>query len=142
MLETILFIINVYKYRPVKEVQLSGKGEVAMVSGSERVSPQTAKASWYDRSACYGRTYGKDCKTANGDVFDEEAFTMACDSQFRLGDRFRLTYNGKSIEVRCNDRGNFAKYGRLFDLSKFAFNRLVDTSKGVITVTWEKVLDN
>jgi rare lipoprotein A (peptidoglycan hydrolase) len=99
---------------------------------------KTAKASWYDRSACFDRKYGYECRTANGEIFNEEAFTMACSYEFPLGSVFRLYYNGKSAKAVCTDRGNFAKYGRTFDLSIGLFRFFEVPSKGVITLEYEK----
>jgi rare lipoprotein A (peptidoglycan hydrolase) len=137
----LLFTLKILSYANQQPVSTENEYQVTNVVAVP-VEPRsgTARASWYDRSACAGRTYKEDCKTANGDIFDENLLTMACDKSFDLGSRFRLTYNGNSIEVVCNDRGNFSKYGRLFDLSLGAFSSLETPSKGVIEVTYEEIL--
>lgn len=128
----------VYKQQTIREVQSASQGEVVVVGRRDDIpEPQRAKASWYDHTACYGRTYGKDCKTANGDVFDETKYTLACSGKFRLGDRVRLCYLDRCIDAVCNDRGGFEKYGRTFDLTYGAFSTLADTDLGVIDITWE-----
>jgi len=97
----------------------------------------TGLASWYDRSACASRIYGSTCKTANGEIFDETKNTVACARRFRLGTHFRLYYLDRSIDVVCNDRGNFESMGRTFDLSPAAFGSLANLNRGVIKVKFE-----
>jgi rare lipoprotein A len=55
--------------------------------------------------------------TANGEIYDQEDLTAACDT-LPLGTRALVTnlQNGRSVEVRINDRGPFVK-GRMIDLS-------------------------
>jgi len=112
----------------------SGEGEIR--EDDTRNVIRKAKASWYDRSVCGQRTYGETCKTANGEIFNEEAHTMACSYDFALGDRVELCYLSKCIVARCNDRGGFAKYGRTFDLSRGLFQSFADLGVGVIEVSW------
>ena len=94
-------------------------------------------ASWYDRKVCQERVYGVNCKTANGEIFDDTKFTTACNSNLRLGTHIIIHHLDSSIEVVCNDRGNFKSLGRDFDLSRSAFNALADTNRGIIQVEWE-----
>ena len=49
-------------------------------------------------------------------------------------ERWKLYYGKKSVTVRVNDTGDFAKYGRGMDLSEAAFGRLAPTGRGVIQV--------
>ncbi len=94
----------------------------------------TALASWYGYEICPDRN---NCFTASGDRFDENNLTCACSYNFALGTTFRISYAGKTIEVVCNDRGPFEAYGRTFDLSRGAFERLAPTGSGVIEVSYE-----
>ncbi|MCK7527340.1 MAG: septal ring lytic transglycosylase RlpA family protein [Ignavibacteriales bacterium] len=82
--------------------------ELALVSNSEFNSPNRTfeyvdrgkiVASWYGP-----RFHGR--KTANGETFDQQAFTAA-HKKFRFGTLLRLTNpnNERSIIVRINDRG-------------------------------------
>ena len=90
-------------------------------------------ASYYDRTYC--EKYNPSCLTASGEVFDDTAFTCACGDTFSLGSKITVTYQGKSITVRCNDRGGFQEgHGRILDLSKKAFEALAPLSKGIIFV--------
>lgn len=75
------------------------------------------KVSWYGP-----RFHGR--KTANGEIFDQEAFTAA-HKTLRFGTLLRVTNpkNNISIIVRINDRGPFIR-GRHLDLSKAAAREL------------------
>src|SRR5580658_8829079 len=74
---------------------------------------ETGVASWYGPTF-----YGK--HTANGEVFDANALTAA-HRTLPMPVNVRVTNldNGRSIVVRVNDRGPFAK-GRIIDLSEHA----------------------
>lgn len=83
-------------------------------------------------------------KTADGSVFNQNAMTTACYPGIKLGTKLKVTNvaNGKSVVVKCNDRGSFhkAKYGhRALDLSKGAFSKIANTKTGVIKVKYEIV---
>lgn len=92
----------------------------------------TAVASWYGP-----RFNGR--KTANGEIFNQQAFTAA-HRKFRFGTHLRLTNpeNNKSIIVRINDRGPFIK-GRELDLSKAAAAELGILERGVAKLNVEQV---
>ena len=70
-------------------------------------------ASWYG-------AYHHGRRTASGEVFDMNALTAA-HRTLPLGTRLRVTNlsNGKSVDVRVNDRGPFIR------------NRIIDVSRGV-----------
>ena len=72
----------------------------------------TGKASWYGPGF-----HGK--RTASGEIFNQNAMTTAHNS-LPFGTIVKVTYKGKSVNVRVNDTGGFGKYGRTFDLSKGA----------------------
>ena len=94
------------------------------------------KASWYGP-----KFHGK--LTANGEVYDQMAFTAAHKS-LPFGTMLKLTNleNGKSVIVRINDRGPYIK-GRDIDLSKGAAIALGSIKPGVIKVKVEQlVVDN
>ncbi len=78
---------------------------------------QTGVASWYGR-----QHHGK--RTASGEAYDMNALTAA-HRTLPLGTRVRVTNldNGRSVEVRINDRGPFAGR-RVIDLSYAAAQRL------------------
>ena len=91
---------------------------------------ETGIASWYGEDF-----HGK--YTANGEVFDLNGLTAA-HRTLPFGTKLRVTFQGKSVVVRVNDRGPYAK-GRGLDLSKAAFAKLAPTSKGVIRVCVARV---
>jgi rare lipoprotein A len=88
---------------------------------------QTGKASWYG-DAHHGR------KTASGETFDMNALTAA-HRTLPLGTRVLVTNlaNGRSIEVRIDDRGPVAS-DRIIDLSFAAARALGGVGAGVFRV--------
>ncbi len=98
----------------------------------EYVNRGTMVASWYGPKF-HGR------KTANGEIFDQKAYTAA-HKKFRFGTLLRLTNpnNEKSIIVRINDRGPF-KRGRELDLSKAAATELGILERGVAKLNIEQI---
>jgi rare lipoprotein A len=73
------------------------------------------KASWYG-PGFHGR------KTASGERFNQNAMTAA-HKTLKFGTLVRVTYKGRSVTVRINDRGPFTK-GRTIDLSKAAARKI------------------
>jgi rare lipoprotein A len=81
----------------------------------DRCPGQVVGASWYG-PGFHGR------HTASGERFNQNAMTAAHKS-LPFGTRARVSYRGKSVVVRINDRGPFVK-GRALDLSKAAAQRI------------------
>ena len=77
-------------------------------------------ASWYD-CATPGQC-SKSRKTASGEKFNPNALTAA-HKTLPFGTKVRITYKGKSVIVRINDRGPFVK-GRHIDLSRAAARKI------------------
>ena len=90
---------------------------------------ECALASWY------GSESGS--RTANGEHFDGSSLTAAHRS-LKFGTKLRVTFQGKSVVVRINDRGPFIR-GRVLDLSKAAAARLGMVRQGVGEVCWTRV---
>jgi rare lipoprotein A len=91
-----------------------------------------ATASWYGgNDGFHGR------KTASGEIFNHNKLTAAHNS-LPLGTYVCLTNvgNGKTVKVKINDRGGFAKYGRTFDVSREAAKQLDFVKKGTCKVTY------
>jgi rare lipoprotein A len=88
---------------------------------------QTGQASWYGEPH-HGR------KTASGEVYDMRQLTAA-HRTFPLGTRLLVTNlrNGRTVEVRVNDRGPIAT-GRIIDLSYAAAEELSAVSDGLFPV--------
>jgi rare lipoprotein A len=97
---------------------------------SQSTITETGLASWYG-----SRHHGK--RTASGEVFNQEKFTAA-HRTLPWGSRVKVTNlaNGKSVEVRINDRGPFSK-GRIIDLSRAAARSLDMVEQGITTVRIE-----
>jgi rare lipoprotein A len=96
---------------------------------------ETGLGSWYGR-----RFHGK--LTASGEVFNQEKFTAA-HRTLPWGSRVKVTNlaNGKSVEVRINDRGPFGK-GRIIDVSRAAARVLGMVGSGITTVRVEWLSDS
>jgi rare lipoprotein A len=75
--------------------------------------------------------------TASGDRFNKRDLTAA-HKTLPLGTKVRVTHlgNGRSVEVRINDRGPF-KPGRVIDLSEAAAEQLGMTRQGLAAVKVE-----
>jgi rare lipoprotein A len=78
-------------------------------------------------------------KTSNGEIFDQAKHTAA-HRTLPFGTRLKVTntQNSKSVVVRINDRGPFAK-GRIIDLSSSAFKSIANLNVGVISVRIEVI---
>lgn len=101
------------------------------------------RASWYGRETCRanGTVYGVNCRTANGELFNENGLTAAgCNHTFPRGSRVRVTNlaNNRSVVVRVTDTGGFCRWrgrrARILDLSRGAMSRLGGIRSGVINV--------
>ena len=86
---------------------------------------QSGRVSWYG-PGFHGR------RTASGEVFNTNDLTMAHRS-LPLGSKVRVTNlaNGRSVVLRVNDRGPYAR-GRIADLSHAAAARLDFVDDGVV----------
>ncbi len=92
---------------------------------------QRGLASWYGSEAQGG-------PTASGERFDKGKLTAA-HRTLPLGTRVRVTnaHNGRSVEVRINDRGPYGGHNRIIDLSEAAARQLQMIDAGVVPVTVE-----
>ena len=80
---------------------------------TEASIPRKMTASWY---MCCGKY------TANGERFNSSGLTGA-HKFLPFGTKLKLTYKGRKIIIRINDRGPFVK-GRQLDLARGAANKL------------------
>ena len=96
---------------------------VVSLEGAYQVGP----ASYYAHKF-HGR------QTANGEIFDMHGISAA-HRELPLGTIIRVTHvgNGRSLELKVNDRGPFIP-GRILDLSLGAAQRLDMVGEGVATV--------
>ncbi len=79
-------------------------------------------------------------ETASGEKYDKFAFTAA-HRTLPFGTWVRVTnlWNGKSVEVKINDRGPFGNDGRVIDVSKQAALDLQMITAGVVDVKVEVI---
>lgn len=96
----------------------------ASIPQAQAASCSTMRASWY------GAESGN--RTANGERFDGSSMTAA-HRTLPFGTKLRVTYKGRSVVVRINDRGPYIK-GRSLDLSRAAAARIGMIGAGVATV--------
>jgi rare lipoprotein A len=102
---------------------------------AQPTTTETGLASWYGP-----KFHGK--LTASGEVFNQEKFTAAHPT-LPWGSRVKVTNldNGKSVDVRINDRGPF-KRGRVIDVSRAAAKALGMVGRGITTVRVESLSDS
>jgi rare lipoprotein A len=104
------------------------------IQPSARPTPgvHVVKASWYGPGLA-----GK--KTTSGEAYNPKALTAASKT-LPIGSVVKVTnpQNGKSVNVRINDRGPFVP-GRSLDLSQRAAEKIGVTHKGVARVKVSKV---
>jgi len=98
------------------------------INNQQRDVAEQGKASFY-ADKYHGRT------TASGERFSQQAATAA-HLKLPFGTRVNVTNiaNNKSVVVRINDRGPYIR-GRIIDLSKAMFEKISDSSAGVIDVS-------
>lgn len=91
------------------------------------IEAMAATASWYG-NPFHGRL------TASGERYNMNALTAA-HNKLPFGTKVLVTNlsNKKTVTVKINDRGGFAKYGRTIDLSKKA-NQLIDCGLCRVTI--------
>jgi rare lipoprotein A len=96
----------------------------------QSVSDQSGMASYY-----HDRFQGR--RTASGAAYDKHSYSAA-HKTLPLGTQVRVTdaRSGKSVVVRINDRGPYAR-GRVIDLSRAAAREIGLTRKGVTPVKLE-----
>jgi rare lipoprotein A len=99
---------------------------------AERTAGQVVRASWYGN---YHRMH----HTANGEVFNRNAFTAA-HKTLPFGTLLKVTNmrNGRSTVVRVNDRGPYVA-GRSIDVTYAAARRLGMLGSGVARLRLEPV---
>ena len=102
----------------------TGRASHSRIEGSAL----SGEASWYGHPH-HGR------RTASGEIYDMNKMTAA-HRTLPLGTRVLVTNreNGRTVEVRINDRGPFRK-NRVLDLSYAAARSLGAVGEGVIPVT-------
>ena len=102
---------------------------ISFASTSVEAARQCGSASWYALTS----------KTASGERMNPAAMTAA-HRGLPFGAKVRVTNkkNGRSVVVRINDRGPFAK-GRIIDLSKAAAGKLGFINRGHTPVCIQRI---
>jgi rare lipoprotein A len=103
---------------------------VAFFAGSAAIACDKVRASWYG-------TENNQTRTATGERYTGNDLTAA-HKTLPFGTKLRVTYKGKSVVVRINDRGPYIK-GRSLDLSRAAADRIGLRRAGVGVVCIERV---
>jgi rare lipoprotein A len=86
---------------------------------------------------CGASYYETGSRTANGEPFNPDGLTAAHRTlPFNTRVRVTNTANGKSVQVRINDRGPFTS-GRCLDLARGAFVAIASLGTGVINARYE-----
>jgi rare lipoprotein A len=95
-----------------------------MSSASPAIKTLRGKATYYGGKGLDGNS------TANGDIFDRHDHTAAASKKIPLGSTAKVTNleNGKSVEVKVNDRGPRV-HGNHIDLSRGAAQDIGITHK-------------
>ncbi len=125
---------------PLLAILALAAATAACASGPRAAGPPASghavirgKATWYGE-----RHHGR--MTASGERFDMNALTGA-HRTLRMGTRVRVTNlrNGRSVEVRINDRGPYGGHGRIIDVSWAAARALDMIDAGVVPARVEVV---
>ena len=89
--------------------------------------------------ACPASYYGSESgsRTANGERFNPSAMTCA-HRTYPFGSMLKVTWRGRSVVCRVNDRGPFTG-GRCIDLSRGAADRLGMIRAGVANVSIQRI---
>jgi rare lipoprotein A (peptidoglycan hydrolase) len=123
---------NIYKPVVNSNTEVNDEENNNNISLVDYIDKGVMRASWYGP-----RFHGK--KTANGEIYDQTAFTAA-HKKIKFGTLLKVTNpnNNKSVVVRINDRGPFIP-GRQLDLSKAAALELDMMEKGVVNLKVEEI---
>jgi rare lipoprotein A len=112
---------------------LVGCSSAPKVGGGSLGGGATSGHSESGMASYYGNEF-QSRKTASGERFDQGKLTAA-HRTLPFGTRLKVinTQNGRSVVVRVNDRGPFAR-GRIIDLSRSAFKSIASLNSGVVHV--------
>ena len=105
-------------------------GAPALAQSAAAGSASPAVKTMHGQATYYGGKGLDGNSTANGDTFDHRDHTAAASKAIPLGSTAKVTNleNGKSVEVKVNDRGRHAR-GKHIDLSRSAAREIGITKK-------------
>jgi rare lipoprotein A len=104
---------------------------VAMSSTADAAAVKTCRATWYGAIGEIPEGW----PTASGAPLHRLAL-RAASNELPFGTRVRVTFGGRSVTVKINDRGNFRRPVCL-DLTFGAFRRIADPDLGNIEVRYQ-----
>jgi rare lipoprotein A len=118
-------------------------GLVAACGGAQKPKTSSGKPSRPGVQEGYATWYGGSLHggpTASGERFNKNALTAA-HRTLPMQTRVRVTNkrNGRTVDVRINDRGPFGKRSRIIDLSEAAAKKLDMIEAGVVPVRVEVI---
>jgi len=113
-----------------------GSGERSIADTTDAVKETARAATLYGTASYYADKFNGR-KTANGETYDGNKMTAACNS-LPLGTWIRVTNlsNNRSVVVKTNDRLHI-KMKRVVDLSRAAAEKLGYVGKGLTRVRVE-----
>lgn len=102
----------------------------ARAQSSRAGSASPTVKSIYGKATYYGGKGFEGNSTANGETFHHRDHTAAASKAIPLGSTAKVTNleNGKSVEVKVNDRGDHLRHNHI-DLSRDAANEIGITKK-------------
>lgn len=103
-----------------KKLAMAGALAVALAGCATTQTTTSAHADGTAMASYYGggpKKYEPNSHTANGERFRPDGHTLAHRS-LPFGTRVRVTYGGRSVVCRVNDRGPAKWTGRSLDLSR------------------------
>lgn len=111
---------------------------VYSIPGAQAAGQTCGEASWYGKESCVNKW---DCRTANRERYTGNDMTAA-HRTLPFGTKIRVTFKGKSVTVRINDRGPAGWTGRVLDLSEAAAKKIglwTGPRSGTGKVCWVRV---
>lgn len=108
---------------------------LAVALGAALLAVPSAAEAGSGVASYYGYESGR--RTASGESFNPVGFTAA-HKTMKFGTMLRVTYRGRSVVVKVNDRGPFVR-GRVLDLAFGAARSIGLTQAGHGLVTFEQV---
>ena len=113
----------------------SAGGAIIVLAAAAWLQAMPVKAGECGLASWYGSESGN--RTANGEHFDGNSLTAA-HRTLPFNTRLKVTFQGRSVVVRVNDRGPYIS-GRSLDLSRAAAQRLGILRRGTAKVCWQRV---
>lgn len=128
---TMIALSGTQRSGPIREVYLEAQRHPIQVGTAPKSYPLprvfTENIRWYEEGTV----------TRSGEKFQPDEFTFASNSpELFPGTRVKVTYQNKSVIVRCNDTGP-----NLVELTRGAFMALAPLSVGVINAQIEILND-